>query len=116
MFDLKDLFGGNTGCKHISPKEVKTRLETEHGLVLLDVRSPREYEKVHIPGSINLPLDQVGVRAASILLDKNTTIFVYCLSGGRSSSACGLLIKMGYENVYNLGGIGSWPYDTEKSS
>ncbi|MEI6602660.1 MAG: rhodanese-like domain-containing protein [Clostridia bacterium] len=123
MFHLKDLFGGGPSCKSIAPKEAKALLDASKSadaaapkVVLVDVRSAQEYAQAHIPGSVLLPLDQVGVKAAQVLQDKAAAIIVYCLSGGRSSAACGLLLKMGYTNVMNLGGIGRWPYGTEAGS
>ena len=56
------------------------------GAVLLDVRSAGEYCSGHIPGSLNLPLDEID-RACDVVPDKNTPIFFCCLSGGRASSA-----------------------------
>lgn len=70
------------------------------GAVLLDVRSNEEYAEGHIPGSINLPLN----RLATIKLDKNTPLFVYCLSGTRSARACVWLEKNGY-SAKNIGAL-----------
>ena len=74
------------------------------GAVLLDVRTVDEYAEGHIPGSINIPLDTV----ASVLEripDKDTPLFVHCLSGGRSGKAVAFLKKLGYTQVKNIGGI-----------
>lgn len=95
----------------ISPQEAKAQMENNKDIVLLDVREPDEYRERHIKGSINLPLGQIG-RAESVVKNKDATIFVYCLSGGRASSACRELDGMGYTHVSNLGGIMSWPYET----
>lgn len=75
--------------------------------VLLDVRTKEEYAQGHIPGSKNLPLQEIGNAEAQIK-DKNTPIFVYCLSGGRSGQARRQLLKMGYEHVTNIGGISAY--------
>lgn len=77
--------------------------------VLLDVRTKEEYEHGHIPSSINIPLDNI----AMIDIDKKSPLFVYCLSGGRSSSACSYLKQNGY-NAINIGGIASYTGKTEK--
>ena len=74
------------------------------GSVLLDVRTPDEYKEGHIPGSINIPLQQIE-QAQTVIPDKNTKIYVYCRSGSRSSQATAYLFKMGYANVNNIGGI-----------
>ncbi len=77
------------------------------GAVLLDVRTTEEYREGHIEGSVNLPLDRIdGV--SSTVKDKNTPLFVHCLSGGRSGQAVAFLKKMGYNNVKNIGGIGNY--------
>ena len=84
-----------------------------HGAVLLDVRNPDEYAAGHIPGSVNLPLPRIG-EAQERFPDKSAPLFVYCLSGGRSSSAVSALEAMGYTNLTNLGGIRAWRGEIEK--
>ncbi len=83
------------------------------GAVLLDVRNPDEYAAGHIPGSINLPLPSIA-EAVQRVPDKSTPLFVYCLSGGRSSSAISALEAMGYTNLNNIGGIRAWRGTLEK--
>jgi rhodanese-related sulfurtransferase len=99
--------------ENISPKEAKARLEAEEGIILLDVRTPEEYAESHIPNSILIPVDVIEKEAPEKLTDKNANIFVYCRSGRRSVAASEALVKMGYTNVYNLGGIIDWPYETK---
>jgi len=99
------------GVKKISPKEAKNRMETDNGIVVLDVREKAEYLEKHIPKSINLPLGNIST-VEKVIPDKEATVFVYCLSGGRSANASGQMSKMGYKNVYNLGGISGWHYET----
>lgn len=102
----------DSGYKNIKPEEAKKRLENEKGIILLDVRTYEEYTEKHIPGSILIPVDAIEKEAPSKLTDKNATIFVYCRTGRRSAIAAEALAKMGYTNVYNLGGIIDWPYET----
>lgn len=83
------------------------------GAVLLDVRNTDEYAAGHIPNSINLPLSRIG-EAGSLFPDKAAPLFVYCLSGSRSSSAVGALSAMGYTNLTNIGGIRAWRGEIEK--
>ena len=73
------------------------------GAVLMDVRTPEEYAQGHVPGSQNIPLDCVG----SAHLEEGTPLFVYCRSGARSSQACSILRRRGYQAV-NIGGILSY--------
>ncbi|MBP5198237.1 MAG: rhodanese-like domain-containing protein [Lachnospiraceae bacterium] len=77
------------------------------GAVLIDVREQDEYGSGHIPGSKNVPLSSIGM-ISNVAPDKNTPLFVYCLSGGRSSSATSALVKMGYTTVNNIGGISGY--------
>ncbi|PKM88590.1 MAG: rhodanese-like domain-containing protein [Firmicutes bacterium HGW-Firmicutes-12] len=100
----------NAGIKKISPLEAKQRLERDNGIILLDVRTKKEYLDEHILKSTLIPLDVLTKEASKKLPDKNAPIFVYCQSGSRSVRAIRILLKMGYKNVYNLGGIGRWPY------
>ena len=83
------------------------RFRAQPGAVLIDVRSRGEYREGHIPGSINIPLDEIG-RAPATVPAKDTQLFVYCLSGARSRQAVGQLRNMGYSNVENIGGISAW--------
>ena len=82
---------------------VKKYRETE-GASLLDVRTEDEYRSGHIPGSINLPVQNIG-KIKKVIPDKTSDIFVYCLSGARSSQAVEALKREGYEKVTNIGGI-----------
>ncbi|MBF8983138.1 rhodanese-like domain-containing protein [Lutibacter sp. B2] len=97
----------------ITPEQAKERLEKEEGIILLDVRTEEEYKEKHIPNSILIPLQDLDKMVEEKISDKDTTIFVYCRSGRRSQSAAEKLIEMGYENVFDLGGIIDWPYETE---
>ncbi len=76
--------------------------------VLLDVRSPREYAQGHIPGSLNIPSYEIE----GIQVDKNKPLFVYCLSGARSSGAVSWLRGAGY-HAKNIGGIGGYRGEME---
>lgn len=77
------------------------------GAVLLDVRSSSEYEAGHVPGSRNMPVNQLA-RIAELVPDKETPIFSYCLSGARSQRAVAFLKKVGYTNAKNIGAITDW--------
>ena len=83
------------------------------GAVLIDVRTPEEYAEGHIPGSVNVPLQQID-RVASALADKTKTVFVYCRSGARSSQAVAFMKQMGYTEVHNIGGILNYNGKVEK--
>ena len=77
------------------------------GALLVDVRTPGEYREGHIPGSRNIPLQELG-GAEPKLGPKDTPLFLYCRSGARSAQAAGALRRMGYANITNIGGIAAW--------
>lgn len=82
----------------------KQRLEKmrKEGALLLDVRSPQEFEEGHLENAISLPEYEIKEKADNILPDKSKSIIVYCSTGHRSQKAQKLLKKMGYQKVYNL--------------
>ena len=77
------------------------------GAILLDVRTPQEYRQGYIPGSINIPLQQLD-KIISVAENEDTALYVYCHSGARSSQAVSILEHMGYSNVQNIGGIAAY--------
>lgn len=81
--------------------------ETTDDAVLLDVRTAEEYRDGHIEGSINLPLDRISSIEEAVK-NKNTRLYVHCLSGGRSRQAVAYLKQLGYKNAKNIGGISSY--------
>ena len=83
--------------------------QDENG-VILDVRTEDEFNGGHIPGALNIDIYKgQGFIYQVDELDKDKTYFVYCLAGGRSAQACGIMKQLGFEKVYNLvGGISQW--------
>ncbi len=79
---------------------------------MLDVRGPQEYAQARIPGAVLHPLAQLPLITQSI--NKNTKILVYCHSGGRSAVAAKALDRMGYQEIYDIGGIINWPYEIQR--
>ena len=96
----------------ISPEQAVHMMEESEDFIILDVRTGPEYDELHISGAALLPDNEIGERAETEIPDRNTLIFVYCRSGVRSENAANALIGMGYTNVYDIGGILSWPYET----
>jgi len=111
-----------TGCQggqgkaaeyqEITPQEARVLLEEDKEVVLLDVRTEEEFREQRIPGSILIPDYEISDLATQKLPDKDATILLYCRTGRRSEAAARQLIEMGYTNVYDLGGIVDWPYET----
>ncbi len=87
-------------------KGIKEYSQTS-GAILLDVRTPQEYQTGHIPGSQNIPLQEIR-RVNAAIPDKSTPLFVHCQSGARSRQAVGELQRMGYLRVKNIGGISAY--------
>ena len=77
------------------------------GIKIVDVREADEYAQGHIPGAVNVPLNNLG-RITKAAPDKTDTLYVYCRSGVRSSHACKRLKSMGYSNAVNIGGINAY--------
>ncbi|MCR5090605.1 MAG: rhodanese-like domain-containing protein [Oscillospiraceae bacterium] len=83
------------------------------GAVLLDIRDKDEYAEGRIPGSVNIPLNSLGL-VSDRIPRKDTPLFVYCLSGARSSRAVQFLQKNGYTAVKNIGGINRYRGELER--
>jgi rhodanese-related sulfurtransferase len=87
----------------ISRDELARRLQNEaRDFTLLDVRTAEEFAQGHVPGAINIPLDQLGARTPELKADGE--IIVYCLSGGRAQQAIDLLRQKHFKNVVHLSG------------
>lgn len=95
----------------ITPDEAKGMIGTD-GVVLLDVRTIDEFNEAHIDGAVLVPYDAIDQYLDRLPEDKDTTIIIYCRSGRRSAIAADTLIGMGYTQVFDLGGIQDWPYET----
>ncbi|OCH20049.1 sulfurtransferase [Aliivibrio fischeri] len=77
--------------------------QVEQGALLIDVRTPGEFDQGHLDGATNYPLNTVDKAFAKI--DKDTPIVVYCQSGARSGKAMSYLKQVGFKEVYNGGGL-----------
>ena len=102
------LFGaGPKGYRQISQQEAKKRMDAG-GALVLDVREPDEYNSGHIPGAVLLPLGTISeTSAASVIGGKDAEVLVYC----RSKQAAAMLARLGYTNIFEFGGIMTWPYE-----
>ena len=98
--------------RQITMEEAVTMLEEETGYTILDVRTAQEYSEKHIPGAINIANESIGTEDIPELPDKDQLILVYCRSGNRSKQASEKLVKLGYTNIVEIGGINSWPGKT----
>ena len=100
---------GMPNVPNVEVDVLKKALDGKEPVVILDVRTEAEYAKSHIAGSVHLPLEQVGQIIAELVPDKNSEVYVYCLSGSRSVYAVDQMTKMGYTNVFNVtSGLLAW--------
>lgn len=109
-----------SGCGNNQTKEQKSsnklmaqafadKIEEVEYLQLVDVRTPEEFEKGHIKDAINIDWNGTDFAEQIAMLDTEKPVFVYCLSGGRSSKAVEKLEEMGFEQIYELpGGMMEW--------
>ena len=94
--------------RRISMDEAVAMMAEESGYIILDVRRPDEYAAGHIPNAINVPNESIGTSDIPELPDKDQLIMVYCRSGRRSKEAAEKLVKLGYTNIVEFGGIIDW--------
>ena len=94
--------------RQVNAEEAATMMEEESGYIILDVRTAQEYSEKHIPGAINIPNEIIGTDDIPELPDKDQLILVYCRSGNRSKQASEKLVKLGYTNIVEFGGINDW--------
>ena len=102
------------GYRQISMDEAVKMMKDEKNYIILDVRRPDEYAEGHIPGAINVPNEEIGNAETPELPDKSQLILVYCRSGRRSKDASEKLVKLGYTNIVEFGGILDWKGEIEK--
>ena len=100
--------------QQISGAEAKALMDSESGYIIIDARTQEEYDEGHIPGAILIPEYEIADRAEKELPDKDQLILVYCRSGRRSKIAAEELVKLGYANVKEFGGIIDWKYEIVK--
>ena len=102
------------GYRQISMDEAVKMMKDEKNYIILDVRRPDEYAEGHIPGAINVPNEEIGTAEIAELPDKSQLILVYCRSGRRSKEASEKLVKLGYTNIVEFGGILDFKGEIEK--
>ncbi len=96
----------------INAQSAKDMMENQD-VEIIDVREESEYQAGHIPGAQLIPLSTIQ-SGNSALPSKEKTLLIYCRSGNRSAKAAKKFVKLGYQHVYDFGGIIDWPYEIEK--
>ena len=94
--------------RQINMDEAVKMMAEETGYIILDVRRPDEFAAGHIPNAINMPNESISTVEIPELPDKDQLILVYCRSGRRSKEAAEKLVKLGYTNIVEFGGILDW--------
>ena len=112
-----------TGCggtkvtnayQQITQETAKNMMDTQE-VIILDVREQGEFDAGHIPGAVLLSVGTISAdTAATVIPEADSVILVYCRSGNRSKTASAALTELGYSNVYEFGGINTWPYEVVK--
>ena len=104
---------GKAAYHKISAEEAYEMMVSQE-VVIVDVRTPEEYDGGHIPNAILVPNESIGDDMPEALPDKEATLLIYCRSGRRSKEASEKLLKLGYKSIYEFGGIIDWPYELVK--
>ena len=103
------------GYQQITAEEAKGMMDMLDDEVVLDVREQDEFDSGHIAGAVLLPVGSISeATAAEVIPEKDSVVLVYCRSGNRSKTASAKLVELGYTNVYEFGGIKTWPYEIEE--
>ncbi|ADQ15899.1 Rhodanese domain protein [Leadbetterella byssophila DSM 17132] len=103
------LLGTGACAQKLSAEELSKKLEAEPQVQLVDVRTPSEFKAGHIPNASNIDVRSPQFNSMVATLDKSKPVYIYCLSGGRSSSAANKLREMGFQEVIEMpGGMMEW--------
>lgn len=100
--------------EQITQDEARILMAEAEDRIILDVRTEAEYAGGHIPGAICIPNESIGSEMPKELPDKDQLILVYCRSGNRSKQAAEKLVKLGYTDIKEFGGINTWDGYIEK--
>ena len=95
--------------KNISIDETASLLNKDKDVVVLDVRTPKEFQAGHIKGATNINFQDKDFADRVAKLDKSKTYVIHCAAGGRSARACKKMDGLNFSKLYNLeGGMGAW--------
>ena len=100
---------------HKISAEEAYEMMTSQEVVVVDVRTRKEYDGGHIENAVLVPNESIGSEMPEALPDKEATLLIYyCRSGRRSKEAAQKLLSLGYQSVYDFGGVIDWPYELVK--
>ena len=106
--DTAEDMPGKVAYHKISAEEAHEMMTSQE--VVVDVRTREEYESGHIENAVLVPNESIGSEMPEALPDKEATLLVYC----RSKDAAQKLLALGYQSVYDFGGVIDWPYELVK--
>jgi phage shock protein E len=92
---------------HLKSTSTQAHEMVQNGAALVDVRTPEEYQAGHLPGAVNIPVDEISARASEIG-SVTRPVVTYCHSGARSARAAATLRQLGFNDVVNLGPKAAW--------
>ena len=99
--------------QQITQEKAKEMMDTQE-VIVLDVREQDEFDAGHISGAVLLPVGTITKETAgAVIPELDSIVLVYCRSGNRSKTASTVLAGLGYTNIYEFGGINTWPYEVE---
>ena len=98
----------------ISAEEAYEMMASQEVVVVVDVRTREEYDGGHIENAVLVPNESIDSEMPEALPDKEATLLIYCRSGRRSKDAAQKLLALGYQSVYDFGGVIDWPYELVK--
>ena len=111
--DTPEDMTGKAAYHKISAKEAYEMMASQE-VVVVDVRTREEYDGGHIENAVLVPNESIGSEMPETLPDKEATLLIYCRSGRRSKDAAQKLLALGYQSVYDFGGVIDWPYELVK--
>ena len=92
-------------------ESAKKLIDDNPDCIILDVREEEEYATGHLKDALLFPVDDISADSAKeIIPSKSSMLVVYCRSGSRSRMAAEQLCRLGYTDIYDIGGLIAWPY------
>jgi|SRR6476469_6553107 len=102
-------FASAADAKNISIDDAAKLVKSDTNVVVLDVRTPKEFEAGHIKGATNINFNDKDFAKRVAALDKNKTYIIHCAAGGRSGKACEQVKSMDFKNMLHMNqGFNAW--------
>lgn len=111
LLGCKDAPPDITTVKNLNIKEGSELIDKNKNnpdFVILDVRTPREFNTGHIQNAVNIDYEADDFKDNISKLDKNKTYAVYCRSGRRAVASSDIMAELGFQHIYQFGGIKQW--------